>query len=104
MRGGAIRGELAGGGDVHEALAAKGDAVAVVMVHAQTGLFVAVEVVEDEILIRLMPACTFEQRRIELVLLFIGGNSPVDQGVDGRGGGSGWPRRSCGRCNWALPC
>ena len=64
---GAVRGELAGGGDVHEALAAKGDAVAVVMVHAQTGLFVAVEVVEDEILIRLMPACTFEQRRICLL-------------------------------------
>ena len=69
---GAVRGELAGGGDVHEALAAKGDAVAVVMAHAQTGLFVAVEVVEDEILIRLMPACTFEQGRIELLLGLVG--------------------------------
>ena len=78
-----VRREFPGRCDVHEALAAKGDAVAIIMIHAQTGLLVAVEVVEEEILIRLVPACAFEQGRIELVLLLVGRDSPVDQGVDG---------------------
>ena len=68
--------------DVHQALAAKLHAVAVVAVCLQSRLLVRGQVLEEEVVVRPVPACAIEQRRIELTQLGIRRNRAVHKRID----------------------
>ena len=78
---GAVGGEHPRRGGVDEPLAAKGKPVSAVPQSPQTRLPVALEFIEDEVMIRLVPACSVQQRGVELPQLLIGLHRAVNEGV-----------------------
>ena len=66
---GPVRGELAAGGHIHEAFAAKGQAVGIVPVGTELCLQVGVVVLQDEVVVRPVPGSAVQEGGEQLPLL-----------------------------------
>ena len=66
---GAVGGELGGGGHVHQALAAEGNAVGIVPVGLELGVEVGSVVQQQEVMVGLMPVGAVQQRMEQLLSL-----------------------------------
>ncbi|MPM79276.1 hypothetical protein SDC9_126309 [bioreactor metagenome] len=62
----AVGAELCAGSNVHEALSAKGDAVAIIPVNVRTPLTKRQQLVQHKISVRLLPIIAEEQRTVQV--------------------------------------
>ena len=74
---GAVGGEFGGGGHVHQALAAEGNAVGVVPVGLKLGVKVGSVIQQQEVMVGLMPVGAVQQRMEQLLLGVVRGHGAV---------------------------